>query len=185
MKFRLIEAFEDDDFVSDEQEFSSAATSINSSKLPAIFNLVKFKPGTINLDYGGGKFDNATEFLAKSNVTNLIFDKFNRDAKHNSEVIKQIRSNGGADTATCSNVLNVIKERNIRVNEVIKNIYNMLKSNGVAYFTVYEGSGAGNSGATKAGYQLNKKTNEYVEEIAEVFGEDNVQRKGKLIIAKK
>ena len=103
------------------------------------------------------------------NVTNLIFDKFNRDAKHNSDVIKQIRSNGGADTATCSNVLNVIKERSIRVNEVIKNIYNMLKPNGIAYFTVYEGSGAGDSGATKAGYQLNKKTAEYVEEIQEVF----------------
>ena len=185
MRFRLLEAFEDDDFVSDEQEFSSAATSINSSKLPAIFKMVKFKPGTVNLDYGGGKFDNATEFLADKNVTNLIFDKFNRDAKHNSDVIKQIRSNGGADTATCSNVLNVIKERSIRVNEVIKNIYNMLKPNGIAYFTVYEGSGAGNSGATKAGYQLNKKTAEYVEEIQEVFGENSVQRKGKLIIAKK
>ena len=44
MRFRLLEAFEDDDFVSDEQEFSSAATSINSSKLPAVFKMVKFKP---------------------------------------------------------------------------------------------------------------------------------------------
>ena len=57
----------------------------------------------------------------------------------------------------------------------------MLKPNGIAYFTVYEGSGAGNSGATKAGYQLNKKTAEYVEEIQEVF--PDAKRKGKLITA--
>lgn len=179
------EAYEDDDFESGEQEFSSAATSINSSKLPAVFNMVSFKPGTVNLDYGGGKFDNASEYLAQKDVTNLIFDKFNRSNDHNRDVIKKVRQNGGADTATCSNVLNVIKERDIRVNEVIKNIKNMLKPGGVAYFTVYEGTGAGDSKETKAGYQLNKKTADYVEEIEEVFGDGNVQRKGKLIIAKK
>lgn len=179
------EAFEDDDFESSEQEFSSANTSINSSKLPAVFNKVKFNPGTINLDYGGGKFDNATEFLANQDVDNLIFDKFNRSDEHNKNVIKKIRQNGGADTATCSNVLNVIKERDIRVNEVIKNIYSLLKSGGTAYFTVYEGTGAGDSRETKAGYQLNKKTADYVEEIEEIFGKGNVVRKGSVIIAKK
>lgn len=181
----LDEAYEDDDFKSSEQEFSSANTSINSSKLPAVFSKVKFKPGTINLDYGGGKFDNATEFLAQQDVTNLIFDKFNRSDEHNRDVIKKVRQNGGADTATCSNVLNVIKERDIRVNEVIKNIYSLLKSGGTAYFTVYEGTGAGDSRETKAGYQLNKKTADYIEEIAEIFGDNNVSRKGSVIVAKK
>ena len=171
--------------VSSNQEFSSANTSINSSKLPAVFNKVKFKPGTINLDYGGGKFDNATEFLAQQDVTNLIFDKFNRSEDHNRDVIKKVRQNGGADTATCSNVLNVIKERDIRVNEVIKNIRSMLKLGGTAYFTVYEGTGAGDSRETKAGYQLNKKTADYVEEIAEIFGNNNVSRKGSVIVARK
>lgn len=184
-KSDIDEAFDDDDFSSNEQEFSSANTSINSSKLPAVFNKVKFKPGTINLDYGGGKFDNATEFLAQQDVTNLIFDKFNRSEDHNRDVIKKVRQNGGADTATCSNVLNVIKERDIRVNEVIKNIRSMLKPGGTAYFTVYEGTGAGDSRETKAGYQLNKKTADYVEEIAEIFGDNNVSRKGSVIVARK
>ena len=183
--YYIDEAFDDDDFSSSEQEFSSANTSINSSKLPAVFNKVKFKPGTINLDYGGGKFDNATEFLAQQDVTNLIFDKFNRSEDHNRDVIKKVRQNGGADTATCSNVLNVIKERDIRVNEVIKNIRSMLKPGGIAYFTVYEGTGAGDSRETKAGYQLNKKTADYVEEIAEIFGDNNVSRKGSVIVARK
>lgn len=172
-------------FASKEQEFSSEKTSINSSKLPAIFKLVKFTPGTINLDYGGGKFDNASEYLDTLGVTNLIYDKFNRSQEHNNAVLKEIRDNNGADTVTCSNVLNVIKERDVRVNEVIYNIYNLLAPNGTAYFTVYEGSGSGADSATKSGYQLNRKTSGYIEEIAEIFGEDNVHRKGKLIIAKK
>lgn len=175
----IIEDFDVDDT---EQEYTSANTSINSSKLPAIFKLINLSPNTINLDFGGGRFDNASEYLATKDVTNLIYDPYNRSSEHNKNVLDTIRKNNGADTATCSNVLNVIKEENAR-HTVIQNIYNLLKSNGIAYFTVYEGTGKGNEGATKSGYQLNRKTVDYVDEIKEVFS--NVTRKGKLIIANK
>lgn len=175
----IVEEFDVDDT---EQEYTSANTSINSSKLPAIFNLINLSPNTINLDFGGGRFDNASEYLATKDVTNLIYDPYNRSSEHNKNVLNTIRKNNGADTATCSNVLNVIKEENAR-HTVIQNIYNLLKSNGTAYFTVYEGTGKGNEGATKSGYQLNRKTVDYVDEIKEVFS--NVTRKGKLIIANK
>lgn len=175
----IIEDFDVDDT---EQEYTSANTSINSSKLPAIFKLINLSPNTINLDFGGGRFDNASEYLAAKDVTNLIYDPYNRSSEHNKNVLDTIRKNNGADTATCSNVLNVIKEENAR-HTVIQNIYNLLKSNGIAYFTVYEGTGKGNEGATKSGYQLNRKTVDYVDEIKEVFS--NVTRKGKLIIANK
>lgn len=175
----IIEDFDVDDT---EQEYTSANTSINSSKLPAIFKLINLSPNTINLDFGGGRFDNASEYLATKDVTNLIYDPYNRSSEHNKNVLDTIRKNNGADTATCSNVLNVIKEENAR-HTVIQNIYNLLKSNGVAYFTVYEGTGKGNEGATKSGYQLNRKTVNYIDEIKEVFS--NVSRKGKLIIANK
>lgn len=173
---------EDFDVDNTEQEYTSANTSINSSKLPAIFKLINLSPNTINLDFGGGRFDNASEYLATKNVTNLIYDPYNRSSEHNKNVLDTIRKNNGVDTATCSNVLNVIKEENAR-HTVIQNIYNLLKSNGTAYFTVYEGTGKGNEGATKSGYQLNRKTVDYVDEIKEVFS--NVTRKGKLIIANK
>ena len=173
---------EEFDLLNSEQEYTSANTSINSAKLPAIFSMVSFKPETINLDYGGGKFDNATNELSNKGVTNLIYDPYNRSAGHNKSVIDAIIKNGGADTATCSNVLNVIKEPEAR-EAVIKNIYKLLKDNGVAYFTVYEGTGKGDEGPTKSGYQLNRKTSEYVNEISSVF--PNVRRKGKLIIASK
>lgn len=181
-KFKMEEAFDDDEIKQSEQEFTSAKTSINSAKLPAIFRLVKFIPDTINLDYGGGKFDNASEYLLDMyNVTNLIYDPFNRSTEHNREVLRTIRNNKGADSATLSNVLNVIKEPSIRI-EVLENIKRLLKPNAPLYITVFEGTGNSQEGETKSGYQLNKKTADYVEEICQVF--DDVTRKGKLIIAK-
>ena len=178
----LKEFYNEDGLENATQEYTSANTSINSAKLPAIFSMVNFKPETINLDYGGGKFDNATTALEGKGVTNLIYDPYNRSSGHNKDVIDTVRKNGGADTVTCSNVLNVIKEPEAR-KAVIKNIYSLLKNGGTAYFTVYEGTGKGNEGPTKSGYQLNKKTGDYVEEISSVF--PSVSRRGKLIIASK
>ena len=177
----LSEDIEEDELETAEQKISSANTSINSSKLPAIFNLVDFKSGSLNLDFGGGKFDNASEFLAQQDVESLVYDPYNRTAEHNKEVIKKVRENGGADTITLSNVLNVIAEPDSRL-AVLRNFKKLLKSGGTLYITVYEGTGKGDSKETKAGYQLNKKTADYIEEISSVFSD--VSRKGKLIIAK-
>lgn len=56
-----------------KQAVSSAATSINKSKLPASVNrLLKeqaFVKGGINVDIGGGKFDNMTDRLKQDGVT--------------------------------------------------------------------------------------------------------------------
>lgn len=177
----LSEDLEDEELETAEQKISSANTSINSSKLPAIFNLVDFKSGSLNLDFGGGKFDNATELLAKQGVESLVYDPYNRTAEHNKEVLKKVRENGGADTITLSNVLNVIAESDSR-QAVLRNCKKLLKSGGTLYITVYEGTGKGDSRETKAGYQLNKKTADYLDEISSVFSD--VSRKGRLIIAK-
>lgn len=50
------------------QEFTSENTSINAKRLPAIFNMVNFEAGTVNLDYSGGKFDNVAEYLTQYDV---------------------------------------------------------------------------------------------------------------------
>lgn len=172
---------DDNDLDEPDQEYDSSKTSINKGKTPAVFKLVKsWKPDTINLDYGGGKYDSATEYLKSLGVTNLIYDKYNRDNTHNNKVLKLIRNNGGADTATCSNVLNVIKEANVR-NSILRNIKSLLKPNGTLYITVHEGNKDAVEGPTKSGYQLNRKTEGYLDEIREVF--PDAERKGKLIIA--
>lgn len=181
MKIRRskINASEDFEKYEDEiEEIGQENTSINSGKLPAVFNMVSFEPGSVNIDYGGGRFDNVADYLSQYDVINLVYDPYNRTQEHNKEVIKTVRAHGGADTATCSNVLNVIKEPEVRLN-VLKNIKKLVKPTGTVYITVYEGSGKGDSKPTKSGYQLNKKTADYLEEIQQVF--PDATRKGKLI----
>ena len=163
-----------------DQEYDSAATSINSNKLPAIYRMVSFNEGDVIVDFGGGKFDNAVEYIRDKGATLCVYDPYNRSAEHNREVLKILRENGGADAAVNSNVLNVIKEPEARKN-VLENIARITKPGAPIYITVYEGKGNGQEGPTKSGYQLNRKTADYLEEIQEVF--PDATRRGKLITA--
>lgn len=162
------------------QEYTSENTSINKTKLPAVYNLIKLKPGSLVVDFGGGKWDTAVEHFAKEDITILVYDPYNRSAEHNKEVLRILRENGGADAAVNSNVLNVIKEPEARKN-VLENIARITKPGAPIYITVYEGKGDGQEGPTKSGYQLNRKTADYLEEIQEVF--PDATRRGKLITA--
>ena len=161
------------------QEYTSADTSINSSKVPAVFSLVEFRSGTTNLDYGGGKFDTAAEALKEKGVRNLILDPYNRTRNHNDMVINVLERRK-ADTATCSNVLNVIKEEDVR-RDVLQNIALFVKRGGEVYITVYEGDGSGVGRPTAKGYQLNRKLEGYLKEIRQIFP-DAIKR-GKVIVA--
>ena len=68
-----------------KQEYTSARSSIK--QVPAGFKIVDkyfgWKPNTLNLDIGGGKYDLMTEALLKKNVTNLVYDPYNRSEHHN------------------------------------------------------------------------------------------------------
>ena len=175
------EEADENDLEQTEQEFTSKDTSINKAKLPAIYKMVSFQPGQVVLDYGGGRYDNGSEYLAELGATGLVYDPYNREASHNRNVIKQIRENGGADVTLCSNVLNVIKEPEARLT-VLKNIRKLLKPSGKVYITVYEGSGTGEGKQSQEdAYQLNRKTKDYMDEVRMVF--PDAQRKGKLIVA--
>ena len=74
----------------------------------------------------------------------------------------------------------VIKEPEAR-QAVLQNIKKLLKPGAPVYITVYEGRGDGVEGPTKSGYQLNRKTEGYLDEVREVF--PDAIRKGKLIVA--
>lgn len=163
-----------------EQEFDSAATSINSSKLPAIYKMVNFNEGDVVIDFGGGRFDNAVEYIKDKGATLVVYDPYNRSAEHNEQVLATLEENGGADAAVNSNVLNVIKEPEAR-KAVLQNIKQLTKPGAPIYITVYEGRGDGVEGPTKSGYQLNRKTEGYLDEVREVF--PDAIRKGKLIVA--
>lgn len=161
------------------QGHGSAATSIKQT--PGGMKKVEWKSGTTNVDIGGGRFDDATEWLRERGVENLVFDPFNRDSEHNRMVAERVRKEK-VDTATCHNVLNVIDSESSRAN-VILQAAKAIKPDGTAYFSIYEGDKTG-VGKYKGQdrWQNNRRTKDYLGEIERYF--DDVQVKKGVIIAR-
>jgi predicted RNA methylase len=171
------------------QSVGSAKTSINGNKLPAIFTKVKtWGPGTVNLDLGGGRYDNATEYLKSLGVTSYVLDKYNRSAEENALAAEKTQE-GQSDTVTISNVLNVIKEQSGR-DEVLANAVDAVKPNGTVYITVYEGNGKGvgkysqfdKETGEATSWQENRLTSQYITEIRKFFSDVSI--KNKVIVAR-
>ena len=160
------------------QSISSWKTSIK--QVPALFRNPNVKFGETNIDIGGGRFDLATDFLRENGTKNMLFDPYNRSEEVNKATLDYLRDGNRADTATCANVLNVIKEADARANVILETAKS-IKQDGTAYFMVYEGDGSGTGKETSSGWQNNKKTADYVSEIEQYF--NIVDRKGKLITA--
>lgn len=159
-----------------KQEHTSARTSVNM--VPALFKKVPAF-GKRNLDVGGGKFDTASKWLADNHdCKNFVYDPYNRSDGHNQKVLKQTEK--GVDTITISNVLNVIKEARFR-REVLELAASRCKEGTKVYITVYEGDKSGSGKETRCGYQLNRRTQDYVKEVSRFFR--TVERRGKLIVA--
>ena len=100
------------------QRFTSAATSINSHKLPAVYSKVKFSAPVV-LDIGCGKYtDHIRDRLTEQGIDYLPYDPYNQtmsrnvistyDAKHYIET-------GNPLAVVCSNVLNVIDNDEIEI----------------------------------------------------------------------
>lgn len=152
------------------QAYTSASTSINSTKVPAVFRKVNWAPNEINLDYGGGKFDTATEYLRAKKVGNIIIDPYNRTEEHNREAEAEVLYLGGADSATLSNVLNVIDSEFARF-QCLHEVRRLMKTNAPIYITVYEGDRSGVGKMTKKDcWQNNRKLHDYLDEVRFVFG---------------
>ena len=148
---------------------TSANTSINKNKVHKLYTLIAdegvWEKGFLNLDVGGGKYDTATEFLAKRGVTNLIYDPYNRTKEHNKKVLAEVKIHR-PDTATLSNVLNVIQKREDRI-AVLKFVRNNIKHYGRVFITCYN---SGKHGVSKKGCWQNAwPLSKYAEELQEVF----------------
>ena len=138
------------------QEYTSKDTSINSSKLPAIYNKINwnlFKNGKV-LDIGAGKFiDHIISFLKKYSIKYFPYDRYNIGPEINRKSLAV-----KPDIIICSNVLNVIKE-----NEIVAEIHNLVRSYNKPYFiTVYNANHTGIGKPTKNGYQRNQRLKDYL-----------------------
>jgi hypothetical protein len=155
----------------------SAATSI--PQVAAVFKRVAWRPGTVNLDVGGGRFNYGTECLATFGVKNLVYDPGNRTTAWNKAILSEVKKRK-ADTVTVSNVLNVIPCADARAG-VVKFAAQNLRKDGTAFFTVYYASGK-KAGPTPKGWQEQRPLRTYVPEVEKHFGD--VQVKGDVIYAR-
>ena len=150
---------------------TSAKTSRNI--IPSAFK--GFVVGPVNLDIGGGKYDTATEFLKEKNITNLVYDPFNRSVEHNQEVMSQVKTNG-CDTITCLNVLNVI-QKDERI-EIYKHIKSLLETThcGKVILQTYAGNRSGVAEFTDDVNQNNLTLSHYFTEALEHFASYQVEK---------
>jgi hypothetical protein len=169
-----------------EQEFTSAKTCIRIIPKPSKLLVLSgdLSSGSINLDIGGGKFEDNTNFLLSHGVTNYVYDPFNRTKEHNLEVISKT-SNGRSNTVTIFNVMNTIKEETIQL-QVLEQSKNALKQGGKVYvYSNYKDKtkSAGQSGKDK--YQHHKLLGEYLDLVKKVYDNAYVDRKLQCIVGEK
>lgn len=151
------------------QNYTSANTSVNSTKVPAVFTKMHWVLGPVNLDFGGGKYDTATKYLENFAKKNLIYDPYNRSDEHNMRVVLGLEAYGGADSCTISNVLNVIDSKDGRI-AALMGAWSMMKPGAYCYITVYEGDRSRLGRQTKRDcWQNNRPIKDYLKEVKDVF----------------
>ena len=151
------------------QTYTSANTSVNSKRLPAIYKKIDWNKlkvvkcgDLVVLDIGAGKYtQHIKEFIGSKGGEYGPYDAYNRSPADN------LYAGGNFDRANiiiCSNVFNVIKEM-----EIIYDIHDMITRYGVAYFiTVYEGDKSWIGHETKKGcWQRNEDIYAYILNVHE------------------
>lgn len=128
------------------QKFTSANTSINSTKLPAVFRRAELTAPLV-MDYGCGKH---TEHI-RHHVNNLHkvylpFDPYNQPDERNAATATMVCNamyRRLPVDVICSNVLNVIDDDG-EVQKVARHLEEIATaSGGRAFITVYEGNRSG------------------------------------------
>lgn len=146
-----------------KQTFTSAATSINSSRLPAVYGKLPAVPRVL-LDYGCGRYvDHIRSALPGTYY--LPYDVFNQPPAVNAATLAAVDGyhyNGVPVSVVCSNVLNVIMEDAI-IEGIAANIRDIIRDGGTAYITVYEGDRSGQGRQTGPDqYQRNQPLRDYL-----------------------
>lgn len=153
------------------QQYKSRNTSVNKSKPPILFTKVDkyfgWKKGTVVYDIGCGKYPEVIEtFLKSKGIIYIPTDPYNRTEAENLKVLKRFHRYGPAHVVTISNVLNVIKEKQERL-QLINDAWRILRPGGVCYITCYNSGKPGIS--TPGSYQLAKPLTSYMSLVKSKF----------------
>ena len=149
-----------------KQNHTSAATSINSTKLPRVYNLATFAPGEIVLDYGCGRYTDHIRAALPAGVEYLPYDPYNQPQAVNYSstlAVDAARRDGHPVTVVCSNVLNVIDNAAV-VQEIATQIESIARRTGGRYLvTIYEGNRTGEGRETgRDQWQRNERAADYL-----------------------
>lgn len=156
-----------------EQSITSAKTCRRITAYGTTFVGDNYLAGTKVLDFGGGKFDDAKNYLAERKIKCEVYDPYNRTHEENSQAI-----NAKYDVLLCNNVLNTLTDDVIE--NAIMDMVLVMKHCGieVGYVTVYERTRNGVGELTaKDQYQRNEKTESYVELLSKYFQNVSVKKK--------
>lgn len=161
------------------QVITSKNTSINSTKLPAVYNKINWNklmkewmiqnggenPIGIVLDYGCGRYtDHIQDFVNSKGFYYLGYDPYWKNVDFANELDQISKINGGGLAAVvCSNVLNVIPwwEGVKRVSSLVHYLGYLARNR--YFLTIYEGNKSGVGQETKKDcWQWNKTTDCYL-----------------------
>ena len=150
------------------QTFTSSATSINRSKLPAVYRKATFSSTTPFLvDWGCGKYvDHIRNALKDQNKILYPYDPFNQPShinRHTMDFLYWAEHEHVEIDIVCSNVLNVI-DSDGEVSRICYRLEQIATSTGgTAYVTVYEGDRSGVGRQTgRDQYQRNESLRDYL-----------------------
>ena len=128
------------------QRFTSSQTSINRSKLPAVYGKATFSARMV-MDYGCGKYtDHIDDHIRSLRKTYLPYDPYNQPDDVNRTtayyVLTAMHVHCPVDVV-CSNVLNVIDDDDT-VRQIASHICEIVEqTGGTGYVTVYDGDRSG------------------------------------------
>lgn len=148
------------------QQFTSANTSINRSKLPSVYKRAPLSAKLV-FDYGCGKYtDHIADYVRSGNRVYLPYDPFNQPEARNklsaNYVLNAMHARFPVDVV-CSNVLNVI-DSEAEISRICHHIEEIATTTGgTGYVTVYEGNRSGIGRQTgKDQYQRNEPLRDYL-----------------------
>jgi hypothetical protein len=165
------------------QNYSSASTSINSKRLPAVYG--KIKPSALGrldlvFDYGAGKYVSHIREYVHSTACRadgerpvyVEYDKYNQSKETNETAMNALFLAECIEHSVAiisSNVLNVIDDDDT-VAAICEWLDKKAKCGEDIYVTVYEGDKSGVGGQSGAdSYQRNMKTRDYLSWFSDRF----------------
>ena len=149
------------------QNYTSKNTSVNTTKLPAVYNKVrwdKLPQYTKVLDWGCGKDTTLiNNTLDRHGLVHVGYDPNWKSEMENEAAISLL---GMVDAFVCSNVLNVIDD-----DAVVRDICQKAMQHKYFFITVYEGDGSGIGKRSKNDcYQRNAKIKLYMKYFSDFNG---------------